>query len=102
MIGRLNKWPVIISQRERFKFRRTRSIVLLAIPVAEGDSLRMQPKEVGNDEQKWYLVENKLVSLADTGQVVDIKKKDEDNGTKLCKYRYKGNDNQHWEFDYVD
>jgi len=71
------------------------------LDASSGGSLRMEPIDPGNLAMQWQVLGNKIVNRENTDEVLDIKRADDDNGARLCRHEYKGDDNQHWELDFA-
>jgi len=64
----------------------------------EGHSLKMQSSE-NDPRSQWRFQGNQIINS--TGEVLDIKGANKDNGADVTSYKYNGQPNQHWRQEFV-
>ena len=56
--------------------------------------------EPGKPSHMWIKSGNKIINQAHPGEVLAIKNRETREGAKLIVREYKGNENQHWKYQY--
>ena len=76
-----------------------KSTLLLLAAEETGSTLRMAPYSTSAVRGQWSVDGKKIVNR--TGECLDVKQSDKDDGAELVSYRYKGAPNQNWTVQYA-
>lgn len=72
------------------------------LDINDDSTLIVTPFKPGDGNQQFEVAGDRLSQRANSLNVVDIGEADEEPGARVCVYEYSGDDNQRWEFDYLE
>lgn len=69
---------------------------------ATNGSLHLGSYDSNRPRTYWALHDNRIVSVFNQSEVLDIKGANAGDGAEICVWTYKGSPNQHWRFEYIN